>query len=187
MNFHGSFMNVHVNAWTVHALFIKDFVGCSWTSVHELFINALHELFMKTWWIAFKFMNFGLINTLIHECSWIFIYIFSWIYYSWKFHKLWFMKLSWIIMHFHVEHELCVHKDINSWMFMNIHINFFMNILLMKISKILVHEIIMNHHAFPFTIFRLIMFMNISHTFMIWNNGLAYSLKFRDNLSTKFS
>ena len=46
MNFHGLFMNVHENVWTVHALFIKNFAACSWTSFHELFI----KLFMSCSW-----------------------------------------------------------------------------------------------------------------------------------------
>ena len=81
MNFHGLFMNVHEIAWMAHALFVKNFAGCSWT-VHK----APHELFMKFWWIKIEFMNFVFINILIHECSWMFISIISWTNYSWKFH-----------------------------------------------------------------------------------------------------
>jgi hypothetical protein len=55
MNFDGAFMNVHVNSF--HAPFIKYFTYGSWTSVHEVFLNALHELFVNSWWMANQSMN----------------------------------------------------------------------------------------------------------------------------------
>ena len=74
-------------------------------------------------------MNFSK-NIIIHECSY-------WLLHEQIIHENFIsfqvddntMKYSWILK-----------KNNNSWIFMNVHINYFMSLLFMKISWILVDE-----------------------------------------------
>ena len=126
--------SVHERSWkcmngscSVHQKFCRLFMNkFSWT-VHK----ALHQLFMKFWWIKIEFMNFVFINILIHECSWMFISIISWTNYSWKF-----ISIGW-------------------WQYHEIFMNFSKNTIIMNVHECsywLLHEQIIHENFISFQV-----------------------------------